>query len=196
MVIVISNETEVDDEMTTVNQLFEGGLDRFHYRRSAFNSERFKLFLKGVKPEYHKKISVHLGSFCYDIPPGVGVHYKGDYAGDRFVDRIQSASIHSVQELNTPERRGESYFLVAPVFPSISKVGYGLNETVKGDFEGKRFDNKNLIALGGIDATTVQNLGAVWSGIALKGSIWKATNPSDRITLFKKIKQKWEQNRH
>lgn len=193
MVIVISNETVVNDEMTTINELFKAGLDRFHYRRSDFSLSQFQDFLGNVPSHHHSKISVHLDAFIPGLPKGIGVHYKSTYVGARYVDRLESSSIHSLEEL---EGSKGDYHLVAPVFPSISKPGHGVGENIKNEVESLQACSKLLVALGGIDVKSLAELGSIWKGVALKGAIWKEGDVKNRVAVFKELKQKWKESQH
>jgi len=77
---------------------------------------------------------------------------------------------------------------LSPVFPSISKAGYGVNNTVLNELKQKNNPLIQLIGLGGIHPENCRKVlenGA--DGIALLGSIWQSNNPLNTFLSCRKI---------
>ena len=79
------------------------------------------------------------------------------------------------------------YSFISPVFPSISKKGYGENSTILNDIKKRTRSNVKLIALGGINENNINEVfESELDGVALLGAIWENDEP---LNVFKKCRQ-------
>lgn len=157
MLIVISNPLPIKGEHQIINQLFDEGLEIFHFYKPSFSKEETENFIQQVSVEYRNRIVLHSHYFKF----------------------------HSLKELEDCKEKYDYAFL-SPIFDSISKGGYKSNydlSEIKDFFKNR---NEKIIALGGIDEDkidTVKELG--FSGIALLGAIWQSENPIDKFKRIK-----------
>jgi thiamine-phosphate pyrophosphorylase len=78
------------------------------------------------------------------------------------------------------------YSFISPVFPSISKKGYGQDTKIIEDLTYRNNIHVKLIALGGIDEYTIKKVFQTGAdGAALLGAIWNSSTPVD---VFKKCR--------
>ena len=101
--------------------------------------------------------------------------------------KIISTSFHSTKEIKA-SRRKYQYAFLSPIFDSISKQKYKSNFDLEKLERFLKSNSKNLIALGGINETTIVSAKTLgFSGAASLGYIWKSKEPESK---FKKLKLK------
>lgn len=188
--IVISPETEIPNEVETVNALFEAGLDIFHLRKSGWNDGQFDSWVSSISVENRSKITVH---HRLDIAKkwGLGgVHLKSNHSETvTGIDR-RSKSLHWLEELASEEVEGFDYVTFSPVFKSISKTNYSPEFSL--DSIQQRLEEKtvSVVALGGVEKDNLtQLLSMGFDGAALLGSIWRLENTVERVAYFKECKR-------
>ncbi|GAA4165137.1 thiamine phosphate synthase [Chryseobacterium ginsenosidimutans] len=190
MIIVITPEEVVQNETELINELFQEGLDLLHIRKPFINSEEMTDFIQKIDSEFHHRLVLHSH---YDFVKNFNIsrlHFReidrqnGLYKS--FADRTISTSVHDIEAFNLLNEDWE-YAFISPVFPSISKKGYGENSTILNDIKKRDNPNVKLIALGGINEN---NINKVFDndvdGVALLGVIWASNEP---LNIFKKCRQ-------
>ncbi len=195
MLIVISSETEILDEASKINQLFSVGMTLFHLRKPFASRKQCKRLITAIDAQYHQYIMLHQ---FYDLVAEFqvkGVHLKEGFRdvlqdkGSDFTQKFQregfcvSASFHTREKLEACTIPFD-YFLLSPVFDSLSKKGY----------KGKGFDvsnsHKTIVGLGGITEKTIPSMERLgYKGMAVLGAVWGTENP---VLGFKKIKESYE----
>ncbi|MBU0487947.1 MAG: thiamine phosphate synthase [Bacteroidetes bacterium] len=174
--VVISNPTATENEHEVLNAMFENGLEYFHLRKPACNSEELHCYLNEIPEKYHSRIIVHYHFGLLDKFNLKGIHFnagnfqlRANFSGLHF-----SYSAHSLSE--SLEVSSEvNYAFLSPVFDSISKPGYtGAFEpkTIR-DFLKTNQLNAKVIALGGIQKDKIgicREIG--FAGVAILGLIW------------------------
>ncbi|WP_405224681.1 thiamine phosphate synthase [Dokdonia sp. Asnod1-B02] len=192
MIIVLSPENDIPNEIEIINKLFKQGLACYHVRKPHKNYEEYCAYIQQIDTVFHDRIVVHDHHMIINEFNLKGIHFKeqhridhidnpGKYfKGLNMFGKTISSSFHDLQALEDCYFEFDYHFL-SPVFNSISKEGY----------KGRGFDvnnsDKTIIALGGIrpeNVAQVKQLG--YNGIAVLGSIWKAENP---LASFRKMKQ-------
>jgi thiamine-phosphate pyrophosphorylase len=191
MIIVITHEDLISHEIDTINEMFRAGLDLLHIRKPFINDEEMKLLINGIDQGFHSKLVLHS-------------HYEVGklYAISRFhvreADRINglyrlkieegntiSTSVHQIKDYNMLGNDWQ-YSFISPVFPSISKKGYGQDTKIMEDLTYRNNIYVKLIALGGIDENTIKKVfQAGADGAAFLGAIWNSSTPVD---TFKKCR--------
>lgn len=191
MIIVITHEDLISHEIETINEMFRAGLDLLHIRKPFINDEEMKVLINGIDQGFHSKLVLHS-------------HYEVGklYAISRFhvreADRINglyrlkieegntiSTSVHQIKDYNMLGSEWQ-YSFISPVFPSISKKGYGKDTKIMEDLPYRNNIHVKLIALGGIDENTIRKVfQAGADGAALLGAIWNSSTPVD---TFKKCR--------
>ncbi|WP_379953174.1 thiamine phosphate synthase [Dokdonia sp. R78006] len=191
MIIVLSPENDISNEVEILHQLFKRGLACYHVRKPHKSYEEYCAYIQEIDTSFHDRVVVHDHHMIINEFNLKGIHFKEqhridhiDNPGKYFKElnmfgKTISSSFHDLQNLEDCYFEFDYHFL-SPVFNSISKEGY----------KGRGFDvtesNKTIIALGGIcpeNVAQVKQLG--YNGIAVLGSIWKAENP---LQCFKNIK--------
>lgn len=190
MLIVLTPDQEVEQEISLIHQLFKEGLDVLHIRKPEYTESDVRQYILQIDSKYHSKLVIHnYHKLCIEFNLK-GIHLKEQHridVGKKIIEYLHtfsskgfttSTSFHDLETLNKYATSFDCCFL-SPVFSSISKQGY----------EGKKFDVahhfNNVIALGGIQTNTVEkafNLG--YQGIGVLGAIWRSKTP---IKSFKEI---------
>lgn len=189
MIIIITPEEPVKNETEIINALFWEGLDLLHLRKPFFNSEEMMGFIQGIDPGFHQQLVVHNhyeAAEKFDISR---FHFREtdrqNYLYASFTAQTISTSVHDMETYNSLNKIWE-YAFISPVFPSISKKGYGANTKMLDEIKNRRNAEVKLIALGGIDENNIRNAfdsGA--NGAALLGAVWKSDEP---VEIFKKCR--------
>ncbi|QTD37996.1 thiamine phosphate synthase [Polaribacter batillariae] len=195
MIILISPEKEVPNEVALLNQLFKEGLEWFHLRKPEKNYQEHVAYLNQIDKKYHHRIVVHYFHELVNSFNLKGIHFQeqkridcihnfSEYSKNlNIIGKTISSSFHEPAVLEACYFDFD-YYLLSPVFSSISKKGYN----------GKGFNvnhiNKKIIGMGGIHTQTIKetiNLG--FKGIGVLGGVWNTEKPVDS---FKKIKECYE----
>ena len=102
-----------------------------------------------------------------------------------------SRSVHRLGDLDGSLNQWD-YLFLSPVFPSISKEGYGpdwnTDQLTSALAHFKRVCSTQVYALGGIEPSTIsrcQELG--FDGVALLGAIWQSSNPLESFLKLKEL---------
>jgi thiamine-phosphate pyrophosphorylase len=195
MVVVLSPETDIENEKDILNQLFEAGLEYYHLRKPANNYKEHVAYLKQIDSKYHNRILVHLFHELVNEFNLKGINFQErkrrdsiDNPGQYFKNlemygKTISSSFHEPEDVATCEFEFD-YHLLSPVFSSISKQGY----------EGRGFDvnyiDKMVIGMGGATSENIdvfKTLG--FKGVGVLGGIWNSSTP---VEAFQKIKRHFE----
>lgn len=190
MIIVITTEEMMKNETEIINELFQEGLDLLHIRKPFINSEEMTDFIQKIDSEFHHQLVLHSH---YDLAKDFNISRFHFREIDRqnelytsFTDKTISTSVHNIETFNELNEEWE-YAFISPVFPSISKKGYGENSTILNDIKNRANSNVKLIALGGINE---KNINEVFEsgvdGVSLLGAIWESEEP---LNVFKKCRQ-------
>jgi len=191
MIIVITHEDLISHEIETINEMFRAGLDLLHIRKPFINDEEMKVLINGIDQTFHPKLILHshyeVGKF-YNISRfhvREADRVNGLYRSKIEEGNIISTSVHQINDYNMLENEWQ-YSFVSPVFPSISKKGYGQDTKMLEDLMCRNNTYVKLIALGGIDENTIKKVfQAGADGAALLGAIWNSSTP---VNTFKKCR--------
>ena len=192
--VVISHPSEVANEASLINQLFESGLTRFHLRKPGYEEQQLAALLWQIDEQYHHYIALHQ-HHAMAIDLGIErLHYTERQRMDTSIEKlamqnqhgyILSTSIHDVAALQTLAWFDNAF--LGPVFSSISKPGYQ-TEWSDGFCLNKQGIDLDIIALGGIELSNLNTIKAMnFDGAAVLGAIWN--NPDIAISNFKSLKQ-------
>src|SRR5690606_5402167 len=139
-------------------------------------------YVGDIDPGYRKQLVLHSH---FHLANELGIERLHVREEDRKQNRQQallagfalSTSVHTITTFNTLDAIWDYAFL-SPVFPSISKKGYGMAHTVLDDLYLRCNPHVQLVGLGGIDE---QNYNQVFTAgadaIALLGAIWNSPQP-------------------
>ncbi|CAM1342095.1 thiamine phosphate synthase [Tenacibaculum amylolyticum] len=196
MLIVLTSEQEITNEAALLNQLFTNGLEVLHLRKPSFTIDSYRELLRQIENKFYKRIMIHeYHELCVEFRLK-GIHIQeqpridlgdelGTYVANHKSDGYKvSSSFHEPEVLNDCKINFD-YYLLSPVFSSISKKGY----------EGRGFDvneiNKTIVGMGGVNKTTIPEVFKLgYGGIGILGGVWNTENP---IESFKEIKRHYEE---
>ena len=103
-----------------------------------------------------------------------------------FTDKTISTSVHDIETFNQLNKEWE-YAFISPVFPSISKKGYGENSNILNDIKKRDNSNVKLIVLGVINENNIHHVfDNNIDGVAFLGAIWESDEP---LNVFRKCSQ-------
>lgn len=197
MFVLIAPEKDIENEVKILHQLFEEGLEYFHFRKPYKSYEDHVLYLNLIDKKYHDRIVVHYFHELINEFNLKGIHFQEQkrrdvlengseyFIGLNMMGKTMSSSFHEIEELSSCDIEFD-YHLLSPVFSSISKKGY----------EGKGFDvnhiDKMVVGMGGVDNKTIkETIQLGFQGIGVLGGVWNAENP---IKSFKNIKEEYEKS--
>lgn len=190
MIIIITPEKIVPNETEVINELFQEGLDLLHIRKPVMNLEEMKDFIQKINSEFHHRLVLHSH---YDLAESYNIsrhHFREiDRHNELYKslrDKTISTSVHDIETFNELSENWE-YAFISPVFPSISKKGYGKDSEILNDIKKRDNSNVKLIGLGGINEDNIHIISdSNLDGVALLGAIWENNQP---IEIFKKCRQ-------
>lgn len=182
-IVVISPEGDEAREHAVLEALFAAGLERYHVRKPGWSREQVAAWLAAVPETWRQRLVLHQHHGLAAEFGCSGVHFKdGQPATARSDGRFQSRACHDLASLETALGRVDAVFF-SPVFPSISKSGYGpaqdlgaVTERLRRRTAAER--RTAVLALGGItpdNATAAMALG--FDGVAVLGALWSAPDP-------------------
>ena len=193
--IVITPPTKVAREKVSLIRMFELGLEVLHVRKPGIEAEEMKEWLKQIPGEFKDRLMLHQ---FHELSPGgvhIGNHFRKNSPETELRDALQkwqtagkSISM-AVHQLATIESWADQvdYFLVSPVFDSISKPGYRRNPALT-PAGYKPTGKSGLIALGGIMKSNIQMAKKMgYDGVAVLGSIWQ--DPGNSVEQFLELQK-------
>lgn len=162
------------EEGKIITALFEAGLERLHLRKPDAGKETLSALIGQIPGRFYPRIVLHghFGLANEYALGGVHLNRRNPEAPPCFSGSI-SRSCHSIRELD--EWKSLDYLFLSPVFPSISKEGYGSGFA---RHELERATERGIItpkvfALGGMDVPHIRQLkGLGFGGAAVLGALW------------------------
>ena len=196
--ILITTPTYYVEEDQILTALFEEGLDILHLRKPQTSPVYAERLLTLLPEKYHDRIVVHDNFYLKDEYNLKGIHLNSrnpeipaNYSGH------VSASCHSFEEV-LAKKKETDYLFLSPIFDSISKKGYQSAFTAEELKEASRkgIIDQNIIALGGIDESTIEQAKELnFGGVALMGGLWSKFdsnsdfNYQELLSHFRKFKR-------
>lgn len=196
--IIISYPSEINNELSLVNELLATDIDYFHIRKPDFDAIKLEEYINAINIEFRYKLILHSNYYLtlkYDLG-GIHLNQKSlsalvlEEESDRcFIEPLMlrnsqieingqnvnsvSYSAHGFSEIESLQFNTD-YIFLSPIFDSISKPNYFSNFKDKDQLkESILLSNKNIIALGGVENNkidTVKEIG--FYGYAILGSFW------------------------
>ena len=190
MIIVITSEKYLPDEIKHINEMFLEGLDMLHVRKPLISNEEMEALLNGIDESFLPQVVLHSH---FELAPKYDIsrlhireadrQNKIDKKGSK--DYILSTSVHNIEAFNALDDHWEYAFL-SPFYPSISKKGYGDGTTIREECKQRNNRNVKLIALGGINEVNCNKLLTEnIDGIALLGAVWQDSSP---VEVFRRCR--------
>jgi thiamine-phosphate pyrophosphorylase len=201
-IILLTPETDIQQETEIINTLFNGGLEKLHLRKRKYATIDYKKYFEKIDSKFHNRIVLHGGGFnlLEELNAG-GLHLNSAQRNDAAVWKSiagvphskLSTSYHSWEEIEK-NRTEYGYVFISPVFDSISKTSYQAGVDLFGIIMlRKQFMEQNrhlpeLYALGGVDVPHISLLKPFnFDGAAVFGAIWKSGNPINSFRSLHKI---------
>lgn len=192
---IISKPTFYPHEHNDVHALCAAGLAYFHVRKPQATQQEMAAWLAGIDGAYRKHLVLHAYPALM-APYGVGGLHIRETERPAYTEATLrsmqsggftvSTSVHTRAVLQQMNSRFTAVFY-SPVFPSISKPGYGP------DHDMTVLDvaiPPAIIALGGVDVHTIGRVRAMgYQGAALLGAVWQSTQTP--VESFQQIQQLW-----
>lgn len=192
MIVLIAPENDIPNEIETLHQLFQEGLQYYHFRKPDKNYEAHCNYLNQIDSQYHNRIVVHYFHELINEFNLKGIHFQeqkridhidnpGQYfKGLNMFGKTISSSFHEPQDIEACDFEFD-YHLLSPVFSSISKQGYN----------GRGFDvnhiDKTIIGMGGVTPHNLLKFDALgYQGVGVLGGIWNHTDP---VGVFKTMQK-------
>jgi thiamine-phosphate pyrophosphorylase len=176
-------DDDYPQEAHLIVQLLDAGLLRYHIRKPVGCRMASERLIQAVPEAYHSRLSLHQHFELSDRYEVCLHHTSHTVLGER---AARSCSLHSLDALDT-QLKGYEYAFLSPIFPSISKAGYGpswtesaLRVALKPDYPTR------LYALGGVQPgklALAQSLG--FEGVVLHGALWQAADPLQVFQSFR-----------
>jgi|SRR5690606_3030212 len=191
MIILLSPEQLVAHESVVVNGLFEKGLSLFHIRKLQFTDMEMVAYVGSIDSGYRKQLVLHSH---FHLANELGIERLHVREEDRkqnrqhaFMDGFTlSTSVHTITTFNNLDAVWKYAFL-SPVFPSISKKGYGIADTVLEDLRRRSNPHVRLVGLGGVNEQNCRQVfDAGADDIAVLGAVWNSPRPIQAFNSMNK----------
>lgn len=188
-ILVITAPQDVSDEVTTLEALFEAGLEILHLRKPGFEQAAMEKYIGCIASRYHHRIMLHSHHALVERYGLRGMHLpagrRGGVSPSARAKHI-STSCHSLAEVEQHAGQYE-YAMVSPVFDSISKPGYraAINTDKLGECCGGL--KGRVVALGGVTSQNLEALPRKCWGAAVLGHVWQHEGRADRVRAFLEI---------
>ena len=183
-IIVITPEENHPHEEQILHALVRACGVTIHLRKPGFTEEEYRLYLTQY-PSILSHIILHEHHSLAKEFSVKGIHLKeSDRKSAKEIPhnvKVISTSLHIINEAENLVNEYE-YIFYSPLFKSISKPGYGSDQTLESLKETvselKKKTITPIIGLGGING---DNIGLVkksgFDGAALLGAIWESEEP-------------------
>ena len=188
--IAISPEKDDPRENEVLGALLSKGLERYHVRKPAWTLPQQRQWLETIPERWRSRLMLHQ-HHALAVPYGCsGMHFKDGTASAPVAEGLLSSrSCHTLTALVDAVERYDTVFF-SPVFPSVSKLGYGPKAELRSVVEWLRGTpaearRARVVALGGITPANVHEALALgFDGVAVLGCLWQAQNP---VSVFEQL---------
>lgn len=171
--IIITTPYFFDKEATLLNSLFMEGMQHLHLRKPECARAELERLLDRISPEFYPRIVLH---DHFELAAerhlgGIHLNRRNNLRPNEYNGSL-SRSCHSLDEIKAMKSSFD-YLFLSPIFPSISKEGYGNGFNLSELQAAKDIIDDKVIALGGICAQTLRQLKDIpFGGAAVLGALW------------------------
>jgi thiamine-phosphate pyrophosphorylase len=199
-ITVISPESIDARERPAMEGFFAEGLETYHVRKPGWSSAALEEWLVDLPKAWRPKMVLHHHVHLVETL-GLGGAHERD-TGKESATTSFSRSCHNLDILQNCVGRYTT-LLFGPVFPSITKKGYGPAQ----DFPWERLSDllasrkadsaTSIFAIGGVDEHRLarcRDLG--FDGAAVMGAVWNMSDPLRAFSALHRTAIKLEVARH
>jgi thiamine-phosphate pyrophosphorylase len=202
--IVISSSSEIENELQTVIQLFEAGMETYHIRKHKLSTRKMKEFISSIPTHFHNRIVIHSHHKLARKFNLKGIHLTKSHKKRKFrtwlilkmirlkrPNIILTTSYSNIgQILAVKQDYDYEYVFLSPIFDNFnSKFQGGFTEhSLRSALQKTPLQ---IIARGGIDVGSVEKANSIgFAGLAFYSYLWKKKNP---VEEFNKIVEKFQE---
>lgn len=196
-VVVITPSKKDDNEIASVIQMFEAGLETLHVRKTRFSTKELEEYIKEIPAHFHNRIIIHSHhrlALKYNLK---GVHFTSTHLKNKLQlwwntrmiylrkpKLIKTISYKRANDLYPEQKVKTTYCFLGTMFHNLNGELYSgfYAETVEAVIKKS---GKKIYARGGVNEKSVElayKLG--FHGIALYGHLWKNPSPFTKYIEF------------
>lgn len=198
--VVITDSKGNENEIPSIIQMFEAGLDTLHVRKNRFSTKELDQFISQIPKHFHNRIIIHSHhrlALKYNLK---GFHFTSTHLKRKFdlwfntkliylrkPHLIKTMSFKRVSDIYEEQKVKTDYCFLGTMFHNLTGELYSgfYPETVRAAIQKS---GRKIYARGGVNEKSVElayQLG--FHGIALYGYLWKSQSPYNRYLEFLKL---------
>ncbi len=200
-IVVISPESLDPREVPAMEGFLAAGLERYHVRKPLWGAPELEAWLRALPGAWRPRLILHQHHFLVESL-GLGGRHERDGAHKESAPRAESRSCHDLASLRGC-MRDFGQVLFGPVFPSLTKQGYG----PPADFPWARLAAilrgrgpaapSRVLAIGGITAERLNRCRELgFDGAAVLGAVWNEPDPVRAFASIRDAAARLEGARH
>lgn len=196
-IVVITPSKKDDNEIASVIQMFEAGLETLHVRKTRFSTKELEEYIKEIPAHFHNRIIIHTHhrlALKYNLK---GVHFTSTHLSRKIQlwwntrmiylrkpKLVKTISYKRLNDVYPEDKIKTDYCFLGTMFHNLNGELYSgfYTETVEAALKKS---GKQIYARGGVNEKSVElayKLG--FHGIALYGYLWKSTSPFTKYIEF------------
>lgn len=195
--VVITQSQTSDNEIASIIQMFEAGLETLHVRKNRLSTKELDDYLKQIPAHFHNRIIIHSHhrlALKYDLK---GFHFTSTHLKKKLhlwwntkmiylrkPHLIKSISYKRISDLYVEQKVKTDYCFLGTMFHNVSGELYSgfYPETVRAAIEKS---GRKIIARGGVNEKSIESAYELgFYGVALYGHLWKSTSPYTKYLDF------------
>lgn len=195
--VVITPNQKSDNEIASIIQMFEAGLETLHVRKNRFSTKELDDYLNEIPAHFHNRIIIHSHhrlALKYNLK---GFHFTSTHLKHKFKlwwntrmiylrkpHLIKTISHRRIPELYDEQKLKTDYCFLGTIFHNVSGELYSgfYPETVSAAIKKS---GQKIYARGGVNEKSIElahHLG--FHGVALYGYLWKSSSPYTKYIDF------------
>lgn len=151
--VAITPEMPFEGEAQWMVDILDAGWNRVHLRHPGATLKDMQTLIESIPQRYHSRLRLH-GHFeltnMFNLG-GIHLNHRCPKAPENYTGAM-SKSFHSLEEIDECPAATYDYVTISPVFPSMSKPGYGPKLSLDSISQHIKKANTPVLALGGVNA--------------------------------------------